>query len=222
MKILFVRGYNTNLESGVDEYIYIKLFFENNNLKFDYFNYSPNENINDVYKRLCDVIKNNNYNTLIGHSMGGGLLMKYIDEHNVKKFHKIILLMPLIYKQFLNNLISKIPFVQYLYLIKAFFIPANNIYNKGNILNDSYNFISLQQPVLMYKDIMLSNKKIIKNLNKNTNCVLFYAQDEKLNNINQTILDKIKNKVYVNGKHECFNEFENTYEFFKKFKKYLL
>ena len=222
MKILFVRGYNTDLENPPDNYIYIKLFFENNNLKFDYFNYSVSENINDVYKKLCHVIKNNKYTTLVGHSMGGGLLMKYIDEHDVTKFHKIILLMPLVYKQFLDNLFSNIPFIQYLYLIKAFFIPAHKLYNLGNILNDSYNLIPVQQTVLMYKDIMLSNKKIIKNLNKNKNCVLFYATDEQLNNIDPQVLKKIKNKVIVNGKHECFNEFINANQFFKKFKKHLL
>ena len=45
---------------------------------------------------------------------------------------------------------SKISFIGYLYLPKILLLPAHKLYNIGNILNNSYNFLQFKQVVNDY------------------------------------------------------------------------
>jgi pimeloyl-ACP methyl ester carboxylesterase len=186
--------------------------------KMEYFNYSPNEDILEVYARLCKQIGKGKYTHLIGHSMGGGLLMRYIYDHKINNSVKIILLMPMIYKIPLNEIIAKIPISKYIKIPKALLIPNSKLYNHGNFLNDSYNLLSISQAVSMYKSIMLDSVEFASTIN-NSNCVLFYATREAFNIIPEKELNLIKPKklVIINGLHECFNSIGgDSREFFKK------
>ena len=118
-----------------------------------YFNYSPNEDIVKVYKRLCKVIKDNDFTHLIGHSMGGGLLMRYIYDHpnDVSNYKQVILLMPLLYKTPFNKFFFNIPFVRNISVPNALVLPSSKVYLRGNILNDGFKLSKLKQVNNKYK-----------------------------------------------------------------------
>jgi pimeloyl-ACP methyl ester carboxylesterase len=223
--ILFIRGFGTDNIKTSDTYanIYIILSQDVNKI-VRYFNYSPNEDIVKVYKRLCKVIKDNDFTHLVGHSMGGGLLMRYIYDHanDVSKYKQVILLMPLIYKIPFNKFFFNIPFVRNISVPNALVLPSSKAYSRGNILNDGFKLSKLKQVVEMYKEIMLESGEFVETLNDNrSNIVLFYANEEGYTPIPNSVLKKIKNKVCVDGLHECFNSLETVKEFFDKFLPYL-
>jgi hypothetical protein len=176
-KILFIRGFNTFIKPTFDGYQSILNVYP----KMEYFNYSPNDDLHDVNKRLCKKIKDGKYTHLIGHSMGGGLLMRYMYDHKINKSIKIILLMPMIFKTPTNRVITNIPFISNLKIPKGLFIPNSVLYDQGNFCNDEMYFFSLSQFVAMYRDIMLESTQIVDTINSNPNCVLFYATKESLN-----------------------------------------
>jgi pimeloyl-ACP methyl ester carboxylesterase len=220
-EILFIRGFNTDNIKTNDTYSHLKNILSQKN-KVTYFNYSLNEEIQTVYKRLCSAINRENFTHLIGHSLGGGLLFKYISERkDVSKFKKIILLMPLIYKTQLNTFISKMPFSRNLVAPKISILPASKLYTLGNWLSDDYNLIPLRQVVDMHNKIMLEPGNIVPTLRQHRNVVLFYAREETFNTIPQNILDKVKNLEYVDGLHECFNGLNTSSKFYEIFLKYI-
>lgn len=217
--ILFIRGFNTNNIETNDTYSHIHILLSQTNY-ITYFNYNPNDDIVETYKKLCKIIRRNNFTHLIGHSMGGGLLMKYISDFpkKIPTYKKIILLMPLVYKVPIIDLIAKIPFIRNLYIPKPIILPASKLYSLGNFLNDDYNLISVSQITDMYNHLMLNSDDFIYLLNKyRKNTILFYAKDEVFNTIPEEILDKIYKKQYVNGLHECFNDLHTCKRFFDKF-----
>jgi len=223
--ILFIRGFGTDNIKTSDTYANIYIILRQDvNKTVRYFNYSPDEDIVKVYKRLCKVIKDNDFTHLVGHSMGGGLLMRYIYHHanDVSKYKQVILLMPLLYKIPSNKFFFNIPFVRNISLPNAIVLPSSKAYSKGNILNDGFKLSKLKQVVEMYKEIMLESDEFVETLNDNrSNTVLFYAREEGYAPIPNSVLKKIKNKVCVDGLHECFNSLETVKEFFDKFLPYL-
>lgn len=225
-KILFVRGFNTNNMKSDDTYANIHVVLtENANNHIKYFKYSADEDIVKVYKRLRKVIKNNNFTHLVGHSMGGGLLMRYVYDYpdDIPKYEQVILLMPLLYKTRFKKLFFNIPGVRRISLPITLVLPSSKKYSTGNFINDGFKVVKIQQPVDMYKEIMLKTEDdFVDTLNKHrSNTVLFYAREEALiTPIPKDVLKRIKNKVYVNGLHECFNSLETTKAFFDKFLAY--
>ncbi len=216
-KILFVRGFNTYMPSGdaFDTYANIRAKY-----KMTYFNYSPEEDISTVYERLVREIKTGFYTHLIGHSMGGGLLMRYMNDHVTDERVKFILLMPLVYKTSVNSAITNIPFADYIRVPKALLIPNSKLYDQGNIMNDNCQWFSLLQVVGMYHHIILKPEELVNKLNS-SNCVFFYASKEGLNIIPKSVLGQINKLEVVEGLHECFNSVGRSTEFFDKLAKYI-
>ena len=216
-KVLFIRGFNTDLKLGNKTYITFDNYFILSEYELTYFNYSVDENIKDVYLNLIRVINNNNFDIIIGHSLGGALLMKFCHEFkNIKNYKKIIFLMPLVHKINLLNIISNIPLISYLYLPKVLFMPNIFLCEDENILDDTFSLTPLKQIIQSYQDILISDENIINTLKANENCILFYATDERFSVIDKATLKKIDNIIYVNGRHECFNESKNSNKFFKE------
>jgi len=215
--ILFVRGFNTKLTDTFDGYASIKNVYPD----MTYFDYSPDDDLIDVYNRLQTQIKKVKYTHLIGHSMGGGLLMRYMYNHKVSNDVKIILLMPLIYKEPIKTAIAKIPFISHLRLPKALAIPNSQLFDEGVIGNDTFELIPMSQFVRMYNTIMLEPEKFIQKINSYPECVLFYASKEILSPIPESILQTIKNVVCVDGLHACFLCVGTSGDFFKKLSKYM-
>jgi pimeloyl-ACP methyl ester carboxylesterase len=222
-RILFIRGFNTDNIETKDAYAHIHCVLSQKN-SITYFNYNPDDDIVETYKNLCKTIKRHKFTHLIGHSMGGGLLMKYISEHRkeIPKYKKVILLMPLIYKVPLNNFVFKIPLLRNVRVPKSFILPASKLQSLGNFINDTYNLISLQQVYDMYNYLMLESDDFVAILNKHRkNTVVFYAKEEAFNTIHQDTLDKIHNVEYVDGLHQCFNELSKCKSFFRTFLRYI-
>jgi len=246
-RILFVRGFATELTLGtsgkpigVDDYLYLKLFLETihhdlnpNNApcvkyKVDYFNYGPKRDINKVYQDLCQQV--NAYDILIGHSLGGGLLAKYRKDNAKNK--KIILLMPLLFRNDSFNLISQFLLGPSLALNtdlmfpKALFSPAQYVFEGGNLLNSDFSMISFKQPYDFYKEFDDRLKLEYLELFKcNGNLTMFYANGELLNTIDEDTLKQIEttgNLIRVEGLHECWRSINvNTNDFFTKLEKVL-
>jgi len=219
-KIIFIRGFGTNNLNN-DTYANL-LIILNQNAKnhVEYFNYNPDEDIVKVYKRMCKVLKDNDYTHLVGHSMGGGLIMRYIYDYpkNISKYKRVLLLMPLIYKVRINELLLNIPFVENISVPNTIVLPSSKSYETGNFINDGFKFSKMKQPAGMYKEIMLEPDEFVDTLNENRfNTVLFYAREEGYNPVPKDVLKKIKNKVYVNGLHESFNDLRTVKEFIRKF-----
>ena len=217
MKILFIRGFNTKLTNDFDGYSSIKNVYPH----MKYFDYSPDEDLSDVYKRLCKKIKSTKYTHLIGHSMGGGMLMRYMHDHKIKNNVKIILLMPLIYKKQSIKTITAIPIINKIRLPKPLLIPNKNLYGQGNLTNDNFYWLSTSQITSMYNTIMLEPEQIVSTLNRNSNCVLFYASKEAFNEIPESILKQIVNLERIDGLHECFNSVGTSSAFFETLAKYI-
>lgn len=216
-KILFVRGFNAYMpdNDAFDGYASIRTKY-----KMTYFDYSPAEDILAVYERLKLAIKSGFYTHLIGHSMGGGLLMRYMNDHVTDEHVKFILLMPLVYKTPVNSVISKIPFADYIRVPKALAIPNSKLYEQGNLMNDNYTLLSMSQVVGMYNHIMLDSEEFVKKIN-DSNCVMFYASQEAFNTVPAPVLQQIHKLEIVQGLHECFNSVGRSTEFFDKLAKYL-
>lgn len=221
-KILFVRGFNTFMDNKFTKNAYIAFdnVFLTSNIHCKYFDYDVCDDLDFVYERLCSEIENNLYDIYCGHSMGGGLLMKYCLEHPEiikNKQHKIILMMPLIHiNYYLYKITNIIP--DWLQLPKPLLLPNKFLFEMGNILNDHYYLIPIKQVKQMYKfSNDFKNDMLRSDILQDDNFHLFYAKSEMFNFIPDEILYSIKNLHEVDGHHECYNEASNSHSFFKLF-----
>ena len=162
-----------------------------------------------VYERLC---KDTQYDILMGHSMGGGLLIKYIREHKTKR---VILLMPLFSKRIDIELVCQIPLTRYMYLPTELIIP--NRYLCDQYTKKDYKLIPVAQIYDAYNDPSFMSDDL-DFINNNPDVYMIYAQLELLNVISDKVLDSINKKQlkYVNGLHECFNSVNEGCNFFEK------
>jgi hypothetical protein len=215
MKVLFVQGHNTQ---GSDTYRNFKTFFLGCDATVTYLDYSLTDDIVAIYKSMCDLIKINKFDYILAHSMGGCFVSRYIAEHDVSKFTKIILMMPLICKKPLLNLICKIPMIEQVVLPKTIIYPARSLNSNSSFVTDvdAFKRIPLKQITDCYNKFLTSDETTSRQFNRN--CVLIYAKEENFTNINESMLNAIKNKRIVPGRHECFNERSNREEFFNVLK----
>ena len=212
-RILFIRGfYSSEDDLKTDVSIQIKRYFQNTKYKFDYFSYKSNEDIPDVYARLCEHIKRGKYDSLMGRSMGGNLLSKYIQEHDTTKYDNVVLLMP--YLQDVKAPLYKIPFAKYVYLPKCVALPNCALFEEGNLLNDNIDFVSIKQPTQLE---FMNDEQTIAFFDKYKHVRLIYAKDEQVAVMN--VVDQIKNKRIVDGLHECFHGVDGKSDFFDELDK---
>lgn len=210
--ILFVRGFATPLKSGLDDYIYIKTLLQMN-YEFVYFDYDPSELMDVVYKRLSSVIEGRDFDILMGHSLGGGLLAKYLKLNPlaIGDYEKIILLMPFMCKNSLYDLAVptltlQLAFNPSLIFPKALFVPSSSLFEGGNLMNSDYNQISFRQPYDLYTEKNTTVTNDVSFIIDNPNITIFYASYEMLNIIDESVLKKIPSAQLkrVAGLHECW------------------
>jgi hypothetical protein len=226
--ILFVRGFATSLKSDCDDYLHLKHVLSER-YEVIYFDYDTLDDIRDVYKRLSETIESRHFDILMGHSLGGGLLTQYIkyNPEKVQKYDKIILLMPFICKNIAFDIVSQFSFILNNCLLpKGILAPSWYLHDDGNILNNYTEFISYKQPCTLYtcSDTPISND--VSFIEDNPNITVFYASDERLNVIDESILQTIPRKQLkrVNGLHECWRSIRinNPYvDFFTQLKSVL-
>jgi hypothetical protein len=218
LKILFIKGFNTH--KGTDNiYFAFDIYtLKNKHLVIEYFNYEPNVDIKDVYNKLVEQIQTTKYDILIGHSLGGGLLLKYCKENDnlVDAFDKIIFLMPYIYTSpySLIHIASKMN----MSCVESIYLPQSLL--SSNSVENHYSLIPLKQIVQSHSILFLNEEDIVKTLNKLNaeNGFFVYSKDENVSQIDTSILDRINDVIYVDGNHTCFCERNNnSICFFKMF-----
>ena len=114
---MFICGFDTHpIDTGnIDRYVHFELFFAQTRMtgkRIEFFRYTTAENLDDVYDRLSRILNSKKrkrpYTVLMAHSMGAGLLVKYMADvksdtqkfnNRLHKYKKILLLMPFISKQ---------------------------------------------------------------------------------------------------------------------------
>ncbi len=80
---------------------------------------------------------------------------------------------------------------------KTLFIPAQYLFEGGNILNSDYSPISFKQHYDFYKDLKIENSEYLSFFECNDNVTIFYANDEQLSIIDENTLGKIPNKKLI-------------------------
>jgi hypothetical protein len=220
--ILFVRGFATALSTGTDDYIYIKVLLEQN-YDFSYFDYELSEPINDVYDRMYKNIIEIEPHILIGHSLGGALVTKYI-KSNPNAPEKIILLMPLLFKNMKGDIAdlffnTQLTFNPKLIYPHGLLIPSENIFEGGNLLNSNFSLISYRQVFDLYRDKNVVTTNDVSFIKENKQITIFYASQELLNTIDESILKNIpaSQLIRVSGLHEPWRSIKITnFDFFSK------
>ncbi len=215
-KVLLISGFFSHPDDvGLDIYCTFNLFFMSSKYELTIFRYRTSEPLESVYERLEKEIPN--YSIILAHSMGGCLLMHYLQKHPIvfklSRKTKYIFMMPFIQRSMIMKVISHIPSIEDLKLFKPLFLPNSKIVSTGNILNEKFEFIPIHQVQYAYKNLLYSDDDIIKVLNS-SRVYLFYATDEKITNISENILNKVKNKQFIDGKHAAFADASSIFDFF--------
>lgn len=211
--ILFIRGFATPLSSGFDDYLHLKMIV-NKTHDLVYFDYDPSEALDVVFNRMCSAIGSRKFDILMAHSLGAGLLTKYFksNPYEIPKYEKIILLMPFICKNIKAELVSAL-FASPLFILnpkfflpKALLCPASDLFDGGNLLNSNYSLISFKQPTDLYNEPNSIISNDVSWIVNNPNIMLFYASEEKINVIDESVLQKIPPAQLkrVSGLHECW------------------
>jgi pimeloyl-ACP methyl ester carboxylesterase len=215
MRILFIRGFNTDLN---DKKKHNSGKYDNfdKELTYDvitYFNYGPNEHIKNVFERLNQILSiQNNYNVIVAHSMGACLLTKYLHlnpEYGCTNVIKIILIAPFLvknkkYEEIINPIFMK------------FFIIPNFLISK-KVNTELVNFKQIHQIYKKKYGFFLNEETLIHLINSHPSLHIVYSKDENITVIPNDILDKMKNVIYVEGGHCAFEDKKYMDAFFNIF-----
>jgi hypothetical protein len=219
-EILFVCGYNTHPDdhpNNLDVYDAFNQYFQFSKYKITFFRYKMEERLDSVYKRMCDEISLPKYSILISHSLGGGLMTKYLSEHNEDR--KVILLMPFIkvpkWKHTTFVALNMMPLS--LRLPKWFVVPNNSLFKGGNFWNDDSTMLNLAQIIYAINYLFLDDATIVHTIEQTKDIILVYAEDETVSQIDMDLLNKINKKTFVQGKHVSFLDPYTTRAFFDLF-----
>jgi len=211
MKILFIRGFDTDLnnKNSPDKY---KNFEKNIKHDIVFFNYGTNEHIKNVFEKLCSHINTYTYNLILAHSMGGCLFTKYLQLNPFfyeKTKTKIILIAPFLVPQQLHKKYLKWNFMKYLTL------PTYFVYNSVKF---NCSWVNLKQIHQIYKKkygFFLEEPILIKTLNEYPLLFIIYSKEEDSTTIPLSILEKFNQVVYVDGGHDtAFQHNDYTDAFF--------
>ena len=226
VRVFFIRGYDTDNDStdGTHTYAPFDVFFlQSGHYSIRYFHYNPKENMHAVYTRLCHILRKNPFEILVGHSMGGCLLFRYATHAHprwVATYHRLIFLMPLLYRRpVFASIFTIVPHVTKIHLPRC--LSAATRRHDGNIWNESARWVSCEQIVQMYNEMMpQTDAEVVDMFAKTPNAVMMYASDEMLNVIPESIRTRIHPSqcVLVNGKHECFRDSSFSLGFFRGFR----
>jgi hypothetical protein len=221
-KKLFVCGYMC-----IEKNIYKNLSYLHDT---EFFYFTMKDSIQDIILRLYNQIEQNDYDTIIGHSIGCLFVIKYlerllINKKTIKK--RIILSHPLIDKDDLpmyKKVVGLLPtfILQYVYIptyIHTF--PFDLTYNYSTLDTSLLNYYVYN--LRFFGDILkLINKnkfiKILTNFKKQI--TIIYGEDDTfapISNDSKVIYKKSVNQfITFKSKHEPFNDNYIVSESYKK------
>ena len=223
-EILFISGFNTHPEEqqdNLDIYDSFSQYFKYSKYKIAFFRYKRDESLDIVYKNMCLELLRKEHKIIIAHSLGGGLLMKYLSEHEENR--KVILLMPFVsvpkWKQIIFSYLNLSPVK--LRLPKFVAIPNSSLFEGGNVINDNATILDLSQITHASNNMFLMDDTIVNIFEKTPDIIMVYADDETVTPIDPLLLDRIEKKVYIKGKHAAFADPYMTKQFFEEFTRLL-
>jgi hypothetical protein len=218
MKVLFVSGFNAHPDNqhGSDLYTSFDLYFRFSNYEVTFFRYKTTEPLNDVYKRLTDILDTKQHDLILCHSMGSCLAVKYIQHTGDKR--RFILCMPFLQASLFTRLLGKIPILQHIYVPKCCLLPNHMIFDGGNILNDEITPVACNQVYSAVHDFFLPEDELIQTVNTH-NIHIIYSINEMVSPIDpQTLaLFKTDRISYSKGKHVSFSNAYYMGDFFEVF-----
>jgi pimeloyl-ACP methyl ester carboxylesterase len=237
-RVLFVRGFGSDIptDDSVDAYKHIRNYFVGNDrFHVEWFEYGPNDQLSDVYAGLIQRIDMEAPDVLIGHSMGGLLvyrymadrlkccadhsaghttlpipilLMAYIQEPSII-LYKVVKLLP----SFIRNQI-RLPF--------EIMFPSANVNDDGNFLNGSYRITLARQIYDAVGYQAKSETELVETLERMRAMMIVGRQDGDGGMLTDDVLKRLRDNesvclAEIDGKHEAFSSRKNSSVFFEVF-----
>jgi hypothetical protein len=235
-RVLFVIGFGTNISTpeSIDSYKSIRNYFlGRDDLEVQWFEYNPDQLLTDVYQGLQAKVESYSPDALIGHSLGGLLVYRYMVDRMASPTmtgHPLpfpILLMPFLQRpaDILYRIIDILPrFVRNTLKIPfEIGFPAYKLWDEGNVLNARYDIVSFRQ-LFDAADIMTESEDEIVKQMVQMNAWTIYANDDNSTKITDSLLRSLlatQQFFQINGKHEAFSSRKNSSLFFEVFNEIL-
>jgi len=231
-RVLFVRGFGSDIptDDSVDAYKHIRNYFVGNDrFHVEWFEYAQNDLLSDVYAGLIQRVCMESPDVLIGHSMGGTLvcrymvdrmdagtpvqslptpilLMAYLQEP-LDLFYKVVKLLP----RCIRNQI-RIPFE----LIQQ----SSDQWDDGNVLNGSFRILLTRQIYDAVEYHAKSETELVKTLERMRAMMIVGRGDVGGGGLTEPVLKQLRASepvclAEIDGKHEAFSSRKNSSVFFE-------
>ena len=234
---LFVRGFAT-YGSPTDQdknYAYLELVLRESFPDFSFFSYSPEEDLDDVYQRLCARLRRTGRkgrqgggDVLVAHSLGGCLVTKWLAEHPGahRRFRRVVLLMPFLSRTPVGQAVSRVvdflpaPLARRPALPVPLLTPAGTLCDSGNVWTDltlCTHIVPFGQIVTAYRDqsYLMPAARAASVLNAATNVRVLRADDDSVAPLDPRLVNDLTHITSVPGKHECYNDCHRATLFFR-------
>lgn len=233
-RILFVRGFATDIptKDSVDAYKHIRNYFlGNDRFHVEWFEYSPKDLLTDVYSGLIQRVDLESPDVLIGHSMGGLLVYRYMADRlkcctDIRSLPTPIFLMA--YLQEPPDLLYKVIKLAPSFIRNRIRLPfelgfkASDLWDSGNVLNGSYRITLTRQIYDAVGYQAKSVSELVSTLDQMKAMMIVCRQDVNGGMLTEPALTCLRASdatclVEIDGKHEAFSSRKNSSLFFEAF-----
>ena len=231
-RVLFVRGFATDIptDDSVDSYKHIRNYFVGNDqFHVEWFEYGPNDLLSDVYAGLIKRIDMETPDVLIGHSMGGLLVYRYMADRldagaDIRTLPTPILLMAYLQEppDMLYKGIKLIPsFIRNnLWLPFEVGFKSRDLWDEGNVLNRTRRIVSTRQIYDAVGYQATTATELVAMLERMRAMMIIGRQDVNGGMLPETTLKELRASdavclAEIDGKHEAFSSRKNSSVFFE-------
>lgn len=233
-RVLFVRGFGTDIptDDSVDDYKHIRNYFVGNDrFHVEWFEYGPNDKLTDVYAGLIQRICMESPDVLIGHSMGGCLVYRYMTDQlaagtPIQSLPAPILLMA--YLQEPPYLLYKVIKLLPRCIRNQIRIPlelgfkSSDLWDEGNVLNGSYRITLTRQIYDAVEYQAKSETELVKTLERMRAMMIVCREDVNGGMLTDKVLKGLRASepvclAEIDGKHEAFSSRKNSSVFVEVF-----
>jgi hypothetical protein len=233
-RVLFVRGFATDIptDDSVDAYKHIRNYFVGNDrFHVEWFEYGPNDLLSDVYAGLIKRVDMEAPDVLIGHSMGGCLVYRYMVDRltagvGVQALPTPILLMA--YLQEPPDILYKVIKLLPSFIRNQIRLPfevafkASDLWDEGNALNGSYRLTLTRQIYDAVGYQAKSETELLDTLERMRAMMIVGRQDVNGGMLTDKVLKGLRESdpvclAEIDGKHEAFSSRKNSSVFFEVF-----
>lgn len=231
--ILFVRGFASDkkLTYPMDLYKHIRdWFIGRDEYTVTWFEYTADDILSDVYQRLRVEIERVDPDILMGHSMGGLLSFKYMNDElesgtKLENLPSVFLMMAAleVTDNTVYNVLGALPKVilNNMKVPLEFAFPASRLNDEGNILNTNFTPTRARQT---YDAKMWQSKSPEESIRKleRMRATIISADDDTFLPLATDTITGLRNSNLVNyalieGKHEAFTTRKDSSKFYEVF-----